>query len=305
MILLKLKKITGCHDAGHGTTSAAFGTLMKTCIMKTILAAIDFSAASHNAAKYATELARAFNARLVVFNAYLPIPVPLTETLVTIVPEDPEPHIEQRLKDEVEELDPHGFVDIETCHMQGRASEAIREAAHTWQADLVIMGMKQHHKDVRRLFGSTVTALIGNMPVPLLVVPEEARFLAPKSIALATDADVADDANSHIADTLCEIGQQFRSKLYVVRIVKNVLEDGFQRPGRLHDMVRELWPEYVYPYGTDVSKTLLQFVEKNDITILAMIPHQHTLFEKWFVTSQTKAMAFATHIPLLVLPKQP
>lgn len=304
MILLKLKRITGHHDAGHGNATGAFGTLMKSCIMKTILAAIDFTAASHNAAIYATQLAKAFNARLVVFNAYLPIPVPLTETLVAIVPEDPEPYIEQHLKDEVEELDPDGFVTIETSHAQGRAFEAIREAARTWDADLIVMGMKQHHKDVRRMFGSTITSLIGKLPVPILVVPEEASFVAPKSIALATDTDIADDANSHIADALCEIGQQFRSKLYVVRIVKNVLEDGFQRPARLHTMVCKLWPEYVYPYGTDVSKTLQQFVDKNNITILAMIPHQHTLFEKWFVTSQTKAMAFATHIPLLVLPEK-
>jgi nucleotide-binding universal stress UspA family protein len=304
MILLKLKRITGMADAGHREAEGLIGTLKKIGNMKTILAAVDFTEASHNAALYATELARAFQARLVVFNAWLPIPVPLTEALVAVVPEDPEPFIAQRLADETEELDPTGQVHIETCLLKGRASEAIKEAARRCKADLVVMGMKQDHKDVRRLFGSTVTALIGKTSVPVLVVPEETRFTAPQSIVLATDSDIASDANSHIADALCEIGKQFRSKLFVVRIVKEVMEEGFQKPAHLHARVCTLWPEYVYPYGTDISKTLRQFVDKNNISMLAMIPHQHTLFEKWFVTSQTKSMVFATHVPLLVLPER-
>ncbi|MBO9561504.1 MAG: universal stress protein [Niastella sp.] len=271
--------------------------------MKTILVAVDFTEASHNAAKYATELARAFHARLVIFNAYVPVPMPLSEALVAVVQDDQEPYIEQRLKDLTEELDPSETIDIEMSKAIGRASDGIRQAARQWQADLIVMGMKHMHHDVRRIFGSTVTALIGKIAVPLLIIPEEASFKVPGSIALATNSDIDTGANSHIADALCEIGHQFRSKLYVVRVVNNVPENGFQRPEALHNKVESLWPEYVYPYGIDVSRSLQQFVEKKNIDILAMIPHQHTFFEKLFLGSQTKAMAFATHIPLLVLPE--
>lgn len=271
--------------------------------MKTILAAIDFTAASHNAAIYATELAKAFRARLILFHAYLPIPVPLSEALVAVVPDDPEPFIAQRLNDEIEELDPQFLVEMDAKFVKGRASEAIKAAASKYQADLIVMGMKKDHQDVRRLFGSTVTALIGKSTVPLLVVPEETRFTPVRSIALATDTDLAEDANSHIADVLCEIGQQFQAHLYVVHIAEEWI-DGFQRPKRLHAKLSTLSPEYIYPYGSNVKKSLQQFTDKNDITMLAMIPHQHTRLEKWFQGSETKAMAFATHIPLLVLPEK-
>jgi nucleotide-binding universal stress UspA family protein len=43
--------------------------------MKTILIATDFSKAAHNAALYSMELAKAFNARLMLFNSYQPVPV--------------------------------------------------------------------------------------------------------------------------------------------------------------------------------------------------------------------------------------
>lgn len=277
---------------------------MKIGVMKTILVAVDFTEASHNAAKYATELAKAFHARLVIFHAYVPVPVPLSEAMVALAPDDPEPYIEQRLKDLTGELDPSETIEIEMNKAIGRASDCIRQAARHWQADLIVLGMKRMHHDVRRIFGSTVTALIGKIAVPLLVIPEEASFKVPGSIALATDSDIAAGANSHIADALCEIGKQFRSKLYIVRVVNNVPENGFQRPEALHNKVESLWPEYVYPYGIDVSRSLQQFVEKKNIDILAMIPHQHPFFERLFLSSQTKVMAFATHIPLLVLPEK-
>lgn len=47
--------------------------------MKTILVATDFSAAAHNASLYAVELARAFNARIILFNAFQQAPVPVSE----------------------------------------------------------------------------------------------------------------------------------------------------------------------------------------------------------------------------------
>lgn len=278
--------------------------MMKTECMKTILAAIDFTAASRNAALYAAELAKAFNARLVVFHAYLPIPVPLSEALVTMEPDDPEPIIDQSLHNEIEELDPTGLLEIEPVHVRGRASDAIKAAARAWHADLIVMGMKQEDKGLRRLFGSTVTALIGKMAIPLLVVPEEARFTAIKSIALATDKDIDENGNDNLTDALCAIGQQFHSRLYVVRVVNNVPGDGFLRPTHLHQQIRGLSPEYVYSNGMNILKDLKEFTDKNNISMLAMIPHQHTLLEKWFLTSQTKAMAFATHIPLLLLPER-
>jgi len=47
----------------------AASSFIKKPIMKIILVATDFSDAAHNAALYAAELAKAFNARLILFSA--------------------------------------------------------------------------------------------------------------------------------------------------------------------------------------------------------------------------------------------
>jgi len=82
--------------------------------MKTILAAVNFSAASHNAALYATELAKAFNAKLILVYACQPIPVPVSDLIVTFTPQQQDEEIMHELKEEAEALDPIGITDIET-----------------------------------------------------------------------------------------------------------------------------------------------------------------------------------------------
>jgi nucleotide-binding universal stress UspA family protein len=275
--------------------------------MKTILAAVDFTAASHNAALYATELAKTFNARLVLINVFQLIPVPLSDLIVSVTPDNPADQSAIELKEEAEMLDPTGIIDIETYSVQGRADQVIAEAVNKWQPDIVIAGMKKNNKGVRRLFGSTITALIGKINVPLLVIPEDVPFTTPKAIALATDADINLQTNPHAVDTLCEIANRFYSKLYMVRIVKDVFDEIIEmhnRPVKLNQAVDQLHPEYVYPYGNNVPKTLNEFAATKHITMLAMIAHQHNLFERWFVTSTTRAMSFATNIPLLIVPEK-
>jgi len=172
---------------------------------------------------------------------------------------------------------------------------------------MVITGMKKHGKGIGRLFGSTVTSLIGKLSVPLLVIPQEAAYIPPRFIALATDADLNPKTNPHVTDVLCEIAQEFYSKLYMVRIVKDEVDEAFEmhnRPFRLNGIVRELNPEYVFPHGDNVLKTLNDFVAACDISMLCMIAHQHKIFEHWFFTSNTRAMTFETHVPLLILPEK-
>ena len=275
--------------------------------MKTILAAVDFTAASHNAALYATELAKTFKARLVLINVFQLIPVPLSDLIVTVTPDNPGDQSVFELKEEAELLDPTGIIDIQTQSIQGRADEVIAEAVKKWQPDLVIAGMKKNNKGIRRLFGSTITALIGKMNVPLLVIPETVPFTIPKAIALATDADINPETNPHATDALCEIANRFNAKLYMVRIVKDIFDEIIEmhnRPVKLNHAVNQLQPEYVYPYGNNVPKTLNEFTQAKQVTMLAMIAHQHNLFERWFIASTTRTMTFVTNIPLLIVPER-
>ena len=72
--------------------------------MKSLLVVTDFSEAAHNATMYGAALARAFNAKLFLFSAYLQLPVPYAETPVMISAEDMSNLVNYKLKQEVRNI---------------------------------------------------------------------------------------------------------------------------------------------------------------------------------------------------------
>lgn len=88
--------------------------------MKTILLATDFSSAARNACLYGIELAKSFNARLILFNAYQQVPVPVTEIPVIITPEDMRIMMEEQLIREAMILKAGNDIDMETACMEGQ-----------------------------------------------------------------------------------------------------------------------------------------------------------------------------------------
>lgn len=273
--------------------------------MKTIFVATDFSPAAHNACMHGAELARAFNARMILFSAYQQVPVAVTETPAIITSEDMQKLVREQLEMEVHEIKRSAPVTIETVCNEGFATDSILQAAKEHKADLIITGMKGSGKGIRKVLGSTVTALMRKTTIPLMVVPEEAPYKRLDTIALANESDAEPDTDPHLLDSLREIGERFQSKLYLVRIAKNKFREMyevFNRPFRLTRMVRTLDPVYESMEGKDIPQALNAFIDFYHINMLAMLPHKHSLLERLFTRSATNSMVFEIHIPLLILP---
>ena len=274
--------------------------------MKIILAATDFSDAARNAALYAAELAKAFNARLILFSAYQQVPVPVSE--VPAIPSLEELHLEvqQKLEKEARIISNAGVLNIGIISKAGFICDAILKAAEGVHADMIIVGMKKSGKGMRRFFGSTVTALVRKLNVPLIVVPEEAKYNPVTTIALANETDIAPDTDKHTLDTIRELGERFHSKLYLIRVAKNKLAEAWQilnSPFQMSRLLRTLDPVYKCIEGKDISKALNDFNAAYHVNLLALLPQRHSLVDRWFIKSNTRSMIFETPIPLLILPE--
>ena len=108
-----------------------------------------------------------------------------------------------------------------------RQNEEEKGGADVEDADIIIVGMKKTGRSFRKLFGSTVTTLAEIATIPLIVVPEEARYTNPVTIVLANEADLEESADKHVLDALIEIGEKFYSRLYMVRVAKNKHHEAF------------------------------------------------------------------------------
>lgn len=275
--------------------------------MKTILIATDFSRAAEDAALYAVELAAIFKAKVILVSAYNQVPVAVPEAPLVITLEEVQAQVEQQLADTAGKLVAHHPVSIQTCSMAGTAARAILKAVKDFQPDLVVAGMKKEGKRMRRFFGSTVTQLIRQLYIPLLVIPEGTRFTPIKAIALANESDLPASADPHVLDTLHELAQTFRSKLFITRVVNQQFDKAYEisrKPARLNYLFRDLNPAFKCIEGEDTTQALTRFTKHYDIDVLAIMPHKYSLVERWFIISVTREMAFASSVPLLVLPEK-
>jgi len=279
--------------------------LGKAIIMKTILVATDFSQAAQNACLYAMELARAFNAGVILVSAYQQLPVPVTEVPVILSQEDMGRYVKEQLEQEAALVNRAGIMPLETVSMEGVASSGILKTAKDYNADIIIVGMKEAGKGIRKMFGSTVTTLARRTTIPLIVVPAGASYANIDAIALANESDIDPESNVHLLDALGEITTKFASRLYLVRVAEKGFREAYEANNRPAGLQRKLWnlqPEYKCIEGKDIPRALNRFISCYHINMLALMPHQHSLLESWFVKSTTRAVIFDTSIPLLVLP---
>jgi len=269
--------------------------------MKTILIATDFSKASRNASLYGVQLAKALNANIILFNAYK-VPPPAPALNASISRYDIMMQTDKQLLDEADFLDPKRAI-IEIICDEGVAEDAIINIANEKKVDFIITGMKGSGKNFRKIFGSTATLLAKNTNIPLVIVPEDARFKNPDIVVFASDNI---DSDKDVPRQLTAITELFKSKLYVVKVIKNKNEEWFEvsdTPQKLRKIVKILDTSIQYPVDTDIRHALNEFIKKHHADMLVMMPHKHEWMERLFRKSETKDMIFHTQVPLLVLPE--
>jgi nucleotide-binding universal stress UspA family protein len=142
--------------------------------MKTILIATDFSHASRNASFFGIGLAKALGANILLFNSF-------KSSDSQSRPGDAGSLYEIMLKAEAQLLDEADFLDpghklMEVVCEDGEAYRTILNVAKEKNVDFIVVGRKGNGDSIAELFGSTATALGKNTSVPLIIVPENAKF---------------------------------------------------------------------------------------------------------------------------------
>jgi len=271
--------------------------------MQTILIATDFSPAARSAALYGLQLARAFNAKLILAGAFEQVPIPVSETPMIAEPEDMVFLVRRQLVVEAAALTTDNPYPIECVTCEGATTPAILRVARNRNADLIVVGMKGNGKDVRRLFGSTVTGLARKTSIPLLIIPETAHFTPPKAIGFASN--VFDETDFSVPAIVKQLADRFHSQLFIIRLFNKhsgeVIEilhlslTGNRTIGAFTAL-------YELPADESVADRLNEYISASPVDLLVMKPHPRTLPERWFLRSNTRRMIFKTDVPLLVLP---
>ncbi|WP_207491730.1 universal stress protein [Aridibaculum aurantiacum] len=270
--------------------------------MKTIVIATDFSHAANNATAYGVALAKDIGAEVLLLHVCTPLAASADMIRIT---SDQEMLNDSRqlLQNQVIRF-AGSEVKITARSVLGSASSMIISIAQEVDAAWIIVGMKAKDKSLRKIFGSTAVSLARHMAMPLIIVPENAAYYPLSKIALVNDLEKHSDV--HALPPLQALGKDFDAYMFVVKVTpkssKNY-NDPRLLPIRWH--LKELHASYEFLNDLDIATAVNNFVADNDIDMVAMVAHQHTLLERIFIHSHIKEMIYHTSVPFAVLPEQP
>lgn len=268
--------------------------------MKTILALVDFSAVATNAVFFAAELSKRSSAHLVIVNI---LSKSGGEHDATIQLEALEEDLKKSLGDDLR---------CESFHVHGDFISTVKKVVTLQQPDLIVMGTKGASGLKKLLIGSNTVNVIANTRVPVLVIPEIARFEnffgnGRNRIVLATDLEQLEDTNTvGILKELALLMTEPKVRVLSVR-PKNTILPNLKRIERdyLLSLFRpEIKSERITVFSSNVINGINFYLSEksNDTGLLAMIARDTgSAIRKHY----TREMASHTYFPLLVLHDNP
>jgi len=267
--------------------------------MQTILVPVDFSPVSRNASVYAAELARLFNARLLLFHAYM-LPTPVSEVpYVMVTADEMQQENEAYVKKEAAQLQATYGIQVEWLVRIGIASDEIRELTKERPVDLIAMGMKGAG-GLDKIIGSTTVNVIRKVKTPVLIVPHDAGYKPIQHITYASDFSYK--SSSTLFTPLQKIAQKLGAHIDILHVQKEVVKME-ELAGRTatEKVFNNCEHDFVNVTSHSVTQGINEYLQTHASELLVMVAHTHTFFERIFSKSRTASMAYETKIPLLVL----
>lgn len=272
-----------------------------------ILLPTDFSKLSKVAVLYAAKLAKKLNAEIVLIHAVFINSPPraqaalktnqILDAMIDNAKQDFE-YLTNEVKQEA-----GNKIGISYKIVKGYPVEDVIETfAHNNDIDLIIMGTKGASGLIKVLIGSNATAVIGNSNIPVIAVPEHARFNNIKHIVYASDML----ALNKEVKTLIQFAQLFDSFIHILHIVSSNSKKKIDKIKIQNDLISK----YNYPHisvhvllNDDIVEAIDEYIADVKADLVAMFTHKPTFFEKLFGKSVTREMAFHSWIPLLAIKK--
>jgi nucleotide-binding universal stress UspA family protein len=275
--------------------------------MNTILVPTDFSPTARNAALYAISFAKQLRSKkIILYNAYqTPIVTDANMAIIDAV------DIEELKKASEESLEAFkqtlmAFCDnnmqLETLSEYGTLTLDINEVCANTKTDMIVMGVTGSGKIAESLIGSFAIDVSRKATVPVIIVPPDAAYTDIKEIMLACDFSKVVETTP--VDAIKKIIDETKAKLFVVNIDHKNKHFTAETPFEslmLDTLLQGYNPEYHFLDDADFVHAINKFAIDKKVDLIITIPKKMGWFDALFHKSHTKALAFHSHVPLMVV----
>jgi nucleotide-binding universal stress UspA family protein len=273
--------------------------------MNSILVPTDFSDTARNAGLYAVSLACELGIqKIILYNAYqAPMSadpsMPAVQLFdIDVLKKTSEEGLEQ-FEQEMRSSCTRPVLFERKAEFQLLTS-GVEELCKQNTIDAIVMGITGGSKVEEVLIGSNTISVAKHVTVPVFIVPNMARYRPIQRVVLACDfKKVVETMPVSAIKNLLELT---RAKLHIL----NVTEKPSKADDKFESLLLETFfqgygPEYHFVHDTHFTDAINQFADSNDIDLIITIPKKHGLFEGLFRKSHTRALAFHSHVPLMVI----
>lgn len=266
------------------------------CAMDTLLITTDFSGAAAHAATYAARLSKTLNLKsIVLYHSY-----DMENVNTSEIHEGSLMALEALYSTLKKDLHPDARVQLIANDLPlVLGVERICEQEHV---SLVVAGTTGKSDLAQFFLGSNTISLAEKCPVPLLIVPHDAKFKPIARIVFACAMDKVKETTP--VDEITYFTKQLGSDLLVLNVGlehKRYHPKIIPEQRDIYNLLNHLEPVYHFIEDDEIAEGIMDFVEDHDAQMLISVPKTHGFFESLFKRSVTKNLAAETEVPLLVL----
>jgi nucleotide-binding universal stress UspA family protein len=272
--------------------------------MKYILAPVDFSPVSRTAAFYGAHMAASMNIDLHLLHVVqLPVvygDVPVPTGSYDVVIEEGKAEIAKIALELNTAL--QSQVNIHTEVKLGSPVHELLEMARHGKPYAIVMGTQGAGAVERFFLGSTTLATVEEAPCPVIVVPPGYQFAGVHKMGLACDFKnvverIPEKTINHLLD-------DFGAKLEIVHANPDYVEfepATIEEEVLVDTMFERHKAKFHFLHSGYTEESIMEFVAKEKIDILIVIPKHRGFFQSMFAHHHTREFVLKATVPVMVL----
>lgn len=263
--------------------------------MNNILVPVGSSDNSASNLQYAIDLAKEINANVYVVSVFKVFSKAGGLSKVnTILKEESEKRLEKILS----LVDKKG-VSVTAHPIKGEVLEGISRINRQIPIDLMVLAPRSNSMKDEVYLGKTSGKLLKRTNIPILVVPEGAKFKAPKTMLMAFKNGTFEE------DSLLKAVRQFKDYFGTeVNVLHVESPDTTEAMKTVTENLKELQSSYTKVEAATTFQGVIEYFQHYNPDMLCVVRRKRGFFKKLWEKNEIHKREFHTSKPLLVLPVQ-
>lgn len=273
--------------------------------MKTILVPTDFTPVSDNALNYAIALAKKLRAKITLIHAYNVFPFEMStsgkelEKHAEIIARE----AEERLIELCWGIEENSHCPCEYINSEGLAADVVSAYVGKLMPEMLVIGTENRSAVDKFLFGTITGDVLKEVKSKLWVVPEDTPFKPPRKMAFAVDYHTSDLDDIRF---MVKLARKFKAEIHIIHIVTSDEDLDFEK-SFFQDFKSDITGQFEDQNfilrllkGKNIVEELEDYIEVEDIDVLAVARTQRNAIEKLFYESVSEKLFRNIKTPLLI-----